>query len=171
MATIPEQVSQAWEKREGPIVLATVDGDGTPNAIWATCVALYGKDRVVIADNYFDKTRRNLQAGCRGADPGRNGSGEADFGAAQGMHGGFPADGAHNGGRVEFRCLRTVGCPKLVPQFFIVHAHGFSSFPGRRSSRMAGSTGRNRASRRSWTRGSRGRIAASLNAPVGFWVQ
>ena len=67
MATIPEQVSQAWEKREGPIVLATVDGDGTPNAIWATCVALYGKDRVVIADNYFDKTRRNLQAGCRGA--------------------------------------------------------------------------------------------------------
>ncbi len=64
---MPAEARQAWERREGPVVLATVDGDGRPNIIYATCVSLYGDERVVIADNYFDKTRRNLQTGCRGA--------------------------------------------------------------------------------------------------------
>ena len=49
------------------MVLATVAADGSPNIIYATCVGLHGDERAVVADNYFDKTRRNLQAGCKGA--------------------------------------------------------------------------------------------------------
>ncbi len=67
MTTIPETVKEAWGRREGPVVLATVDGDGMPNIIYVTCVSLYGEDRLVVADNYFDKTRRNIKAGSKGA--------------------------------------------------------------------------------------------------------
>ncbi len=64
---IPDTVKDAWGKREGPVILATVDGGGMPNVIYATCVGLYGDDRLVVADNYFDKTRRNINAGSKGA--------------------------------------------------------------------------------------------------------
>ncbi len=64
---IPETVREAWTKREGPVVLATVDSEGLPNIIYATCVSLYGDERVVVADNYFDKTRANIIAGSKAA--------------------------------------------------------------------------------------------------------
>ena len=35
---LPEIVEQGWENREGPIVLTTVDSNGLPNSIYATCV-------------------------------------------------------------------------------------------------------------------------------------
>ena len=63
MASIPESVLQAWENRDGPVILATVSADGVPNIIYASCVAMFGEDRLVVADNYFDKTRRNLLNG------------------------------------------------------------------------------------------------------------
>ena len=56
MATLPENVSQAWEDREGPIILATVNEGGIPNAIYATCVSKYNESTIVIANNYFSKT-------------------------------------------------------------------------------------------------------------------
>lgn len=67
MSALPKRVVEAWENRDGPVILATVDKAGMPNAIYATCVAMYGDSRLVVADNYFDKTRRNIRAGCRGA--------------------------------------------------------------------------------------------------------
>ena len=67
MAALGEALREAWADREGPVVLATVGGDGTPNAIYATCVGLFGDERLVVADNYFHKTRRNILAGSRGA--------------------------------------------------------------------------------------------------------
>jgi uncharacterized protein len=67
MSALPEIVSQAWEKRQGPIVLATVDSTGRPNIIYATCVRKYGEDKIVVADNYFSKTRANILAGSQGA--------------------------------------------------------------------------------------------------------
>jgi predicted pyridoxine 5'-phosphate oxidase superfamily flavin-nucleotide-binding protein len=67
MTTIPEAVKEAWGRREGPVVLATVDGDGMPNIIYVTCVSLYGEERLVVADNYFDKTRKNIKTGSSGA--------------------------------------------------------------------------------------------------------
>ena len=66
MVTLPENVSKAWDDREGPIVLATVNGDGIPNAIYATCVSKFDESTIVIANNYFSKTMENIQAGSKG---------------------------------------------------------------------------------------------------------
>jgi predicted pyridoxine 5'-phosphate oxidase superfamily flavin-nucleotide-binding protein len=65
MAALPKSVVEAWEKRNGPVVLTTVDGDGTPNSIYASCVSMFDDETIVIADNYFDKTKRNIRAGCK----------------------------------------------------------------------------------------------------------
>jgi len=65
MSKLPEQVSKAWESRKGPVVLTTVDKNGTPNAIYATCVSMFNEKTLVVADNYFDKTRNNILSGSR----------------------------------------------------------------------------------------------------------
>ena len=67
MAKLPEEVSVAWEEREGPAVLATVDAQGMANAIYATCVRSFDNDKIVVADNYFNKTRANIKGGSRGS--------------------------------------------------------------------------------------------------------
>ena len=67
MASLPEVVREAWEDRNGPLVLSTVDEAGSPNIIYATCVSMFGTDKVVVADNYFSKTRANILAGSRGS--------------------------------------------------------------------------------------------------------
>jgi len=59
MAKLPESVIQAWQDREGPIVLTTLDQNHLPNSIYATCVLL-DEDSVIVANNYFDKTLRNI---------------------------------------------------------------------------------------------------------------
>jgi len=67
MSVLPEKVSKAWEDRKGPVIFATVDEEGVPNAIYATCVNKFNEDTLVIADNFFDKTRKNIFAGTRGS--------------------------------------------------------------------------------------------------------
>lgn len=67
MPTLPEVVSKAWENREGPVVLTTVDLEGNPNAIYATCVSKLNEDTLVVADNYFNKTKANILAGSKAA--------------------------------------------------------------------------------------------------------
>jgi predicted pyridoxine 5'-phosphate oxidase superfamily flavin-nucleotide-binding protein len=67
MAALPEKVSKAWEDREGPIILSTVNGDGIPNAIYATCVSKFSEDTIVVANNYFSKTLKNILAGSKGS--------------------------------------------------------------------------------------------------------
>ena len=67
MASIPPNVRNAWEDRDGPAILATVSEDGIPNIIYVGSVSIFGEDRFVVADNYFDKTRRNIRGGCKGA--------------------------------------------------------------------------------------------------------
>ncbi|MFA5258381.1 MAG: pyridoxamine 5'-phosphate oxidase family protein, partial [Opitutales bacterium] len=44
-----------------------VDSAGVPNAIYVTCVREYDGNSIVIADNYFNKTRANIQAGSSGS--------------------------------------------------------------------------------------------------------
>jgi len=66
MASLSESFRQAWADREGPVVLATVSPEGVPNIIYASCVGMFGDDRLVVADNYFDKTRKNLAHGGKG---------------------------------------------------------------------------------------------------------
>ncbi|MFW5848239.1 MAG: pyridoxamine 5'-phosphate oxidase family protein [Spirochaetota bacterium] len=60
---LPNEVSEAWEHREGPVVFTTVDSDGIPNAIYAGAVGKHDDGTIVIANNYFDKTIRNIRAG------------------------------------------------------------------------------------------------------------
>jgi predicted pyridoxine 5'-phosphate oxidase superfamily flavin-nucleotide-binding protein len=62
---LPGEVVKAWEEREGPVVLATVDGNGKPNAIYATIVKRMADGRLAVADNFFDKTLANIRAGSR----------------------------------------------------------------------------------------------------------
>jgi len=63
MSSLPERVSQAWKNREGPAILTTVDANRVPNSIYVTCVGMQGDDRMVVADNYFNKTRQNVKLG------------------------------------------------------------------------------------------------------------
>ncbi len=67
MPRVPQEVSQAWENRNGPVILATIDEVATPNIIYATCVGKFGDDKLVVADNFFNKTRRNILSGSKGA--------------------------------------------------------------------------------------------------------
>jgi len=67
MTALPETVMEAWENREGPIIFSTVDEDGVPNAIYATCVSKFSKDTIVVANNYFSKTLKNIHAGSKGS--------------------------------------------------------------------------------------------------------
>ena len=67
MTALPQTVRDAWENREGPIVFTTVNETGVPNIIYAGCVTIFGNDKMVVADNYFDKTRANILNGCKGA--------------------------------------------------------------------------------------------------------
>jgi len=63
---IPDEVKNAWEQKEDAVVLTTVDTNGIPNSIYATCVSKFDDETFVVADNYFDKTRKNILAGTKG---------------------------------------------------------------------------------------------------------
>ncbi len=67
MANLPEEVSKAWDQREAPAILTTVDGGGKPNSIYVGKVEKYGDDKIVVADNYFNKTRANIKNGSAAA--------------------------------------------------------------------------------------------------------
>ncbi|MCK4640929.1 MAG: pyridoxamine 5'-phosphate oxidase family protein [Candidatus Marinimicrobia bacterium] len=67
MKTLPQEVSDAWKKRKGPIVFTTVDKQHQPNAIYATCVSKYDEQRLLVADNFFGKTRQNIFNGSKGS--------------------------------------------------------------------------------------------------------
>lgn len=67
MVKLPEAVQEAWDNRKGPVVLTTVDENGVPNAIYATCVSKFDDEHLVVADNYFNKTQANIKAGNKGA--------------------------------------------------------------------------------------------------------
>jgi predicted pyridoxine 5'-phosphate oxidase superfamily flavin-nucleotide-binding protein len=66
MANLPEIVVDAWGKRKGAPVFTTVGKDGKGNSVYVTCVNLYDEETFIIADNYFDKTRRNISDGSGG---------------------------------------------------------------------------------------------------------
>ena len=65
MAMLPESVSKAWDEKDGPIILTTVNKDGVPNSIYATCVSKFDEETLVVANNYFSKTQENIIAGSK----------------------------------------------------------------------------------------------------------
>lgn len=64
---LPESIITAWKTRNGPVVLATTDSDGKPNIIYASCVNFFGDERIVVADNFFCKTKANIENSSKGA--------------------------------------------------------------------------------------------------------
>ena len=67
MSILPKIVDEAWINREERIIFTTVDKDGIPNSVYITCTARYGEDLIVIADNYLDKTKKNIMSGSTGS--------------------------------------------------------------------------------------------------------
>jgi len=65
--SIPKEFKEAWENHQGPVVFSTVSEDGIPNAIYATCVSLYKDNSIIVANNYFNKTLKNIESGCKGS--------------------------------------------------------------------------------------------------------
>ncbi len=65
MKSLPEKVSKAWELRKNAVVFSTVDVNGVPNSIYVKSVSKYNDSHFVIADNYFDKTRKNILSGSK----------------------------------------------------------------------------------------------------------
>ena len=67
MNNAKEVLKDAWDRHEGPIVLTTSDEKRIPNAIYATFVRLLDDGRIVVADNYFNKTQANIKGGSKGS--------------------------------------------------------------------------------------------------------
>jgi uncharacterized protein len=66
MAKLPKIVSEAWEKRVPAVVFTTISEDGVANSIYASCVSKYDEETIVVVDNYFDKTQKNILSGSKG---------------------------------------------------------------------------------------------------------
>ncbi|WP_320128355.1 pyridoxamine 5'-phosphate oxidase family protein [uncultured Sphaerochaeta sp.] len=65
MQKLPQVVLEAWANRDGAVVFTTTNGLGMPNSIYATCVGLYQESQIVIANNYFLKTKENIEKGSK----------------------------------------------------------------------------------------------------------
>lgn len=66
MAKLPKIVSEAWEKRIPAVVFTTISEDGVANSIYASCVSKYDEETLVVVDNYFNKTQKNILSGSKG---------------------------------------------------------------------------------------------------------
>ncbi len=66
MSKLPDILSKAWEDREGPVVFTTTDSKGKPNSVYVTSVKMSQEGDIMIADNFFQKTRANILSGSRG---------------------------------------------------------------------------------------------------------
>ncbi len=66
MSKLPQLLLDEWPNRVKETIITTVDESGMPNSIYATCVSIYDDEKVLIANNYFNKTLANLRNGCKG---------------------------------------------------------------------------------------------------------
>jgi predicted pyridoxine 5'-phosphate oxidase superfamily flavin-nucleotide-binding protein len=67
MTEAMQTLIDAWNGRENWPVMATVDADGKPNIIYVGEIALDSTIGFIVADNYFNKTRMNIESGSSGA--------------------------------------------------------------------------------------------------------
>ena len=67
MANGMEIIARAWENREGPAVMVTVDASKKPNAIYVGEIRYDAREGFIVTDNYFHKTRANIENGTTGA--------------------------------------------------------------------------------------------------------
>lgn len=66
MITIPETIINEWSNKQDAIVLTTVSNEGVPNSIYATQVALFENNKILVANNKFKKTLENIEV-CKEA--------------------------------------------------------------------------------------------------------
>ncbi len=57
---LPERVLKAWAARKPFLALTSVSKDGEPNTVWVASVTMADDQVIVIADNYFTKTKANI---------------------------------------------------------------------------------------------------------------
>ena len=67
VSVMPDTVSEALDDREGPAVFTTVSETGSPNSVYVGLVHNPSGDKIVLADNYFHKTRENIRPGSKGS--------------------------------------------------------------------------------------------------------
>ena len=63
---LPQIILDEWSKKAGAPVMTTVDENGKANSIYATCVSLYKDEHILVANNYFNKTLKNIENNCDG---------------------------------------------------------------------------------------------------------
>jgi len=67
MSTLPQNFLDAWENKEPRMIFTTVDTQGEPNSIWVLCVKMLDEKRILIANNFFNKTLNNINNNSRGS--------------------------------------------------------------------------------------------------------
>ena len=64
MAKLTDEIRIAIEKTQ-PTCLATSDPSGVPNLIYVSYIRIVNEETLVVADNKFEKTRKNLDSNPR----------------------------------------------------------------------------------------------------------
>lgn len=67
MSALPQAFTDAWGQREARMIFTTVSPSGEPNAVWVLCVNMLDDHRILIANNFFNKTLENIHAGSSGS--------------------------------------------------------------------------------------------------------
>ena len=67
MSAVTESIREAWENRQGPVVLTGVGNDGNPNNIYATDVKMVDDDKIIVANKFIDRTMKNRLADSEGS--------------------------------------------------------------------------------------------------------
>jgi len=65
MTPIPEKVISEWNDKQDAIVLTTVSESGIPNSIYATQTSLFENNKVLVANNKFNKTLENIKSNSK----------------------------------------------------------------------------------------------------------
>lgn len=66
MAKLPQIILDEWADRVNAPVITTVDNKGITNSIYASCVSIYEGEKILVANNFFNKTLKNIVNGCKG---------------------------------------------------------------------------------------------------------
>jgi len=66
MKKLPQIILSEWSKKTGASIVTTVDTKGNTNSIYAGSVSIYNDEKILIANNYFDKTLKNIKNNCKG---------------------------------------------------------------------------------------------------------
>lgn len=67
MPNLPQAFLAAWEQREPRMIFTTVDNQSIPNSVWVLCVNKLDDQRILIANNFFNKTLDNIKNGSHGS--------------------------------------------------------------------------------------------------------